>query len=100
MFEEDTFMTVTLKRPWEAIDGSKPKGQGTTKIPAGTHEVERIPCPHGYDCNWLVLKGTLIGASEGSWRQWGDDGAIVVDPSDPNYGKPIDWGEFEVVIQD
>lgn len=63
-------MQLVLRRNWEAIDGSKEGADAKTVIPAGTHEVERVPCPLGYPCNWLVLKGTLIGASEGSWRQW------------------------------
>jgi len=92
-------MTMTLRRGWEATDGSKPKGEGVTTIPAGTYEIERIPCPLGYDCNWLVLKGTFIGASEAFWRQW-RNGEIASNPEHPNFGKPIDWDEFEVVIQD
>jgi len=38
-------------------------------IPAGRHEIERVPNPDGkINTPWLVLKGTLIGASEPFWR--------------------------------
>lgn len=65
-------MTLELRLDWEAKDASKPTGQDDTVIPAGTHEIERIRHPRGLDCNWLVLKGTLIGASEGHFRDFPD----------------------------
>ncbi len=92
-------MQMILKRDWDAIDATDPKNNTYTTIPAGTHDVERIPCPTGHDCNWLVLKGTKIGASEGSWRQWAP-GQIVDDSDRPNFGKVIDWEEATVVIVD
>jgi hypothetical protein len=63
--------------------------------------VERIPNPY-YDNGtfWLVLKGTMVGASEGSWRQWIHTGELVSNPDSPNFGKPIDWGNSEVVIKE
>lgn len=75
-------MQLIVKREWKAIDGlDKNK---THIIPIGTHEVERIPNPLGYPGYWIVLKGTLIGASEGSWRQW----------------EGNKWGDFEVILKD
>lgn len=87
---------MILKRKWAAVDGTT---ASETFIPAGTHEIERIPNPLGYKGYWLVLKGTKIGGSEGSWRQW-ENGQLVDNPGHPNHGKPIDWGDFEVQITD
>lgn len=81
---EGKSMLLILKRDWAVNDASKGEERKTT-IPSGQHEVERIDNPLGYpDAPWLVLKGTLIGATEGFWRQW--DGPK--------------WGEFEVTIED
>ena len=70
-------MLLILHRTWDAIDATAdPKtgeiGRQLTTIDAGSHEVEKIPCPLGHKCDWLVLKGTKIGASVGSWTQWSD----------------------------
>ncbi len=95
-------MFMTLKRTWEALDGSKAsKGEARVIIiPAGRHEIERVPNPYGHPAPWLVLKGTLIGAAEGSWRQWKNGGFTVSNPDHPDFGKPIDWDEWEVVIEE
>jgi hypothetical protein len=94
-------MQMILKREWEAIDASDRAKHVIANIPAGTHEMERIPNPFFKNNTfWLVLKGTMIGASEGSWRQWINDGSLVTNPDNPNFGKPIDWGEDEIVIRD
>jgi hypothetical protein len=93
-------MKMILKRNWHALDGSKPSGENYTVIPEGKHEVERIANPYGFSCFWLVLKGTKVGASEGSWRQWVNDGSLVTNPKNPRFGKPIDWGKFEIVIEE
>lgn len=78
-------MFLVLKRTWEAIDASKETGEERkTPIPPGRHEVERIDNPLGHNAPWLVLKGTLIGAAEGFWRDW----------NGPN------WDEFEVVVEE
>ena len=76
---------MTTRRIWpDARDGSKPLREKNShcEIPIGRHEMERIPSPHGLDCNWLVLKGTKIGGAEGFWRQWqnyDDDFEIVIE---------------------
>ena len=76
-------MFLILKRDWEAVDATT--GQRVkTSISAGKHEIELVKNPLGFDAPWLVLKGTLIGASEVSWRQW----------SGP------EWDEWQVVIED
>lgn len=92
-------MQMILKREWDAIDATNLPERILTKIPAGTHEIEKIPNPAGYSGNWLVLKGTLIGASEGSWRQWAP-GQMNDAPDHENFGKEIDWEEFTVIIID
>ena len=91
-------MKMILKKDWNALDGSQSEFVKIT-IPAGTHEIERIPNPHGYPGSWLVLKGTKIGASENSWRQW-MNGVVADNPEHPEFGKPIDWGDWEVKIED
>jgi hypothetical protein len=91
-------MFMTLKRAWDTLDATSGEAVQTT-IPAGRHEIERIKCPVGHDCNWLVLKGTLIGGSEGSWRQW-INGSDCYGENHPKAGQPIDWKEFEVVIEE
>jgi hypothetical protein len=93
-------MFLILKRDWEAIDASAPREKSEALIPAGRHEVERIQNPYGHlDAPWLVLKGTKIGATESSWRQW-KNGELVDNPGNPNHGKPIDWKEYEVIIEE
>lgn len=92
-------MFMTLKRDWEAISVSN-NSLIHVVIPAGRHEIERVPHPFGRkNVFWLVLKGTLTGAAEGSWRQW-RNGSITDNPDHPNFGKPINWGDYEVVIEE
>ena len=72
---DDLPIRMTVKREWELIDA----GDGDRKraaehtLPPGTHNMERIRNPLGYDGCWLVLKGTRLGASEGFWRQFSSD---------------------------
>lgn len=89
---------MTTKREWEALNGATTPISPAT-ISVGRHEIERVPNPAGHPANWLVLKGTLIGAAEDSWRQW-ENGRLADDPNHPNYGKPVDWGQFEIVIEE
>lgn len=74
-------MQLIVKRDWKVFDGSN---LTESIISIGTHEVERIKNPLGYSGYWIVLKGTLIGASEKSWRQWED----------------VEWADFEVILKD
>lgn len=64
-------MRMTLLREWLAMDGKN--GRAQALLQAGLFEVERVPNPRipgGPD--WLVIKGTLTGATEEFWRAWGD----------------------------
>lgn len=88
-------MQMILKRDWQALDGSE--SDKIAVIPAGCHEVERVPNPFGHRAPWLVLRGTLIGGSEGSWRQW-ENGDFINRPEHPNFGSAVDWGDWEVQI--
>ncbi len=63
-------MFLVLKQDWDVLDATKEKGSRKTTILAGRHEIERIANPCGHDAVWLVLKGTLIGATEGSLREF------------------------------
>ncbi len=76
-------MLLILRRPWEAIDASDPENPQDTIIPAGVHEVERIDNPFGRPAPWIVLEGTKIGATRGSWTQWedspGDDQVTIIE---------------------
>ncbi|MBI4779068.1 hypothetical protein HY797_01280 [Candidatus Falkowbacteria bacterium] len=85
-------MFATLKKDWKFIDGET---MGTVVVPSGRHEIERIPSPSGYPCDWLVLKGTKIGSVEAFWRDWvkGDDNS---NPGSSNPG----WDEFEIIIEE
>lgn len=90
-------LILTLKRPWSVPDATS-DDTVTAIIPAGSHEVERIPNPCGggrgrghRNSPWLVLKGTKIGMAEGAWRQW-ENGAVN------EKGEPTNWGDSEVVI--
>jgi hypothetical protein len=83
-------MFATLKRTWDLIDGETHK---RVPVKPGRYELDRIFNPFGHIAPWLVLKGTKIGQAEGAWRDW-RNGMIN------NDGKPIDWGEFEIVIED
>lgn len=89
-------ITATLKRTWTLLDGST--ADGCVDIEAGRYEIERVPCPYGHPCDWLVIKGTKIGMAEGAWRQW-QNGTLATMEGHPNFGKPIDWGEYEIVIE-
>lgn len=92
-------MFAILKRDWEMIEASVDGKPVKAIIPAGRHELERIPNPCGYpDAPWLVLKGTKIGATEMSWRQWKN--GEIDNPGHPNHGKPVDWDDFEIAIEE
>lgn len=67
---DDAPIRMTVRRQWEMID-ARPDGDTCGHfLPIGTHDMERIINPLDYSGYWLVLKGTRLGASEGSWRQW------------------------------
>ena len=94
-----TKMFMTLKRDHGALDAAGGRNKRVT-ILMGRYEIERIPNPlFNNGTFWLVLKGTLVGATEGSWRQW-EKGQVVDKEGHPDFGKPIDWGDFEVVIEE
>lgn len=76
-------MFMCLKRTWHAIDARGP--HAIILIPAGWYEVERVKNPYSPKGHWLVVKGTMCGAAEGSWRQWA------------NTAK-VNWLNFEVLI--
>ena len=91
-------MFATLFKNWKMLDGTDGKSEHV-HIKAGRYEIEKIRCPVGYDCSWLVFKGTKIGMAEGAWRQW-KNGEILDNPKHPNHGKPIEWGEFQIIIEE
>lgn len=79
---------MTTQRNWNLLNIRESNGHRTPRVlEPGVYEMERIHNSK-YDCNWLVLKGTDWGASEGSWRPW------------TNIKGSIDWGTFEVVIEE
>lgn len=66
---------ATLVRDWEMCEAFIERDRYASRkaiIPKGRHELERIPNPLGYPGTWLVLKGTMIGGGENSWKQWQD----------------------------
>jgi len=91
-------MQVTLKRDWSVCDASSGKIVPTI-IPAGTHEMERIPNPINPNGEpWLVLAGTKQGAAEPYWRGWENEKPDP-DPNNPKNNHLLKWGDSEVVIQ-
>lgn len=64
-------MKITTFRTWKIVNAENETREDYF-LPAGTYEVEEIKCPLGYNCNWYVLKDTLIGASVASFTQWKD----------------------------
>lgn len=90
-----TAITATLWRTWRLSDGSVPGAKdanGTrhsvkVEVGPGIFELERVANPRGFDAPWLVLKGTLVGMTEGAWRQW-----PVADDVEPGSD------EFHIVI--
>lgn len=90
---------ATLKRDWEVHDASNPPKAPTKILAPGTYELERIPNPLGYQGNWLVLVGTKTGMAENAWRQW-INGTIMNDPRHSDFGKPIDWGDAAIVLEE
>lgn len=76
--QPSTTITATLWRTWDLPDGSvtdKPDAIGVrhaTRVPTGpgTFELERVANPRGHEAPWLVLKGTLVGMTEGAWKNW------------------------------
>lgn len=97
-------MQATLKRTWDIPDGSVVYKNSvgandckSVKVHPGTYTLERIPNPLGFKAPWLVIAGTMIGMCENAWRQW-TNGTLANDPKHPNFGKPINWGKFEIKI--
>jgi len=80
---------ATTHRSWELVDGVGRHTRYT--LPPGTYQLERIACPLGHRCNWLVIAGTVIGMAEGAWQDW-RNGTLN------GAGEPIDWGEFAIDI--
>ena len=62
---------VVLCRDSDAIDASKGPNE-RVPVSRGTHELKRIGNPFGRGVSWLVLRGTMIGRVEGSWREIGE----------------------------
>lgn len=92
-------MIAITKKAWDILDATNPLDVKTYNLPPGKYKLQRIKCPIGHNCHWLVLKDTKIGASEGWWRQW-KNGDLADNPAHSNYGKPINWGKFEIVIEE
>ena len=63
-----------IRSPYNLIDASNPddkENRDRHVLQPGEYEVERIPNPYGHEnAPWIVLKGTKIGSTEGSIRQW------------------------------
>ena len=74
-------MFIVLKCAHVVYDGGDSTARPT--IPAGRHEIERVNNPlHKGGDKWLVLKGTLVGKTEGAWRHrgglmWDDDEVVI-----------------------
>ncbi len=68
-------MLLTLKESVSVLNGGIAKDSHPTShlatIPAGKHEVVLVENPYkskGFVENWIVRKGTLIGAGQSFWE--------------------------------
>ncbi len=56
-----------------------PDGSGRRLVPIGEYNAQQIPNPYDHEMPWIIISGSMIGASVASLTQWGDDGIIVLD---------------------
>jgi len=67
---------ITTHRTWIMHDAmSTIIGEQNTcdvSIPAGRYEMLCIDCPLGHDCEWYVIKGTMVGMACAALEQWKD----------------------------
>lgn len=97
---------VTTFRPWELQEVTDPryKKKAAFELPPGRYELLRLTNPLGYPGYWLVLataraEDRVVGMAEGAWRQW-TNGLLTDDPTHPNFGKPIDWKDWEIRFEE
>lgn len=84
---------MTTRRTFEVIDGSGPKPK-KAELPPGRHEMLRVRNPFGHsNADWLVVKGSMIGGTEGYFRSW-MNGTLN------KHGDPTDWGDFEISFEE
>ena len=70
-------MYLRINRHFNLLDGAAPKKHNVVIIPPGWYELELIQNPHGWPAPWLVIKGTLFGATEKSLRWQATMPAII-----------------------
>ena len=63
-------MKMTLRRKWTLCNIINKPEIIAISIPSGTYEIEEIPNPFGFEGNWLIIKGTQIGAPEMAIVKW------------------------------
>lgn len=68
-------MNLILSTEWTFFNANGER----VPVPAGAHQVERVKSPLGDERDWLVLRGTRIGASEDSLRDWHRAGHLVIE---------------------
>ncbi len=62
---------VVIRQAYKLIDATNTDDRKYHELQPGEYQVERAANPFGHtDAPWIVLKGTKIGAAEGSIRQW------------------------------
>lgn len=68
-------MFVTLFTTWNFWDLDQPEGPTIPKIEVapGRYEVERVPNPWDEQGEWIIIKGTRIGAREDFLRALSDE---------------------------
>ena len=74
-------MTLILSRAFDVLECSELRllRQPNITVLAGRHEVERIPNPYPRgETDFIVLKGTKIGAAEQFWRFYQEGGLYKV----------------------
>ena len=66
-------MQANTTKPIQLIDATvlKMNRETIVELAAGSHEVERVKNPYGIPEDFIVQKGTIIGAVESYWLRMG-----------------------------
>ena len=92
-------MVFVLKRDWKMYDATKIQDEQEVVVKAGNHEVELIDNPFGFkNAPWIVLKGTKIGRTEASLRDW--KSVAAADRSTSRSKKRFDLQSYKVVFKE
>ncbi len=75
-------MYITTKRVWILKNADRSLSGVVPPLPIGRHQMERLSSPAGGGGDWLVLKGTVRGMPESTWKDYvssSDNWQIVIE---------------------